>query len=205
MSIKQGEYLKKLRNKNGFSQEQLAEKLGLSRQSISKWEQGTSTPDIDNFMRLSELYGLPIESLLKGEPQTDEDKAKNVEKASPSAASNAPRRASADGQAKKEKKKRSWIFPAYPIITVILYAVIGALFGAPGWAVGWIVILTIPLFYTGIIAYEKKKPIIFCYPVLALIIFLLAGFMLDMWHPMWIIFLTIPIFYIIAAMHGKKQ
>lgn len=42
MSIKQGDYLKKLRADNGLSQEKLAEKLGVSRQSISKWEQGGS-------------------------------------------------------------------------------------------------------------------------------------------------------------------
>lgn len=42
MSIKQGDYLKKLRTENHLSQEKLAEKLGVSRQSISKWEQGVS-------------------------------------------------------------------------------------------------------------------------------------------------------------------
>lgn len=42
MSIKQGDYLKQLRTQNNLSQEKLAEKLGVSRQSISKWEQGVS-------------------------------------------------------------------------------------------------------------------------------------------------------------------
>lgn len=42
MSIKQGDYLKELRVKNGLSQEKLAERLGVSRQSVSKWEQGVS-------------------------------------------------------------------------------------------------------------------------------------------------------------------
>jgi transcriptional regulator with XRE-family HTH domain len=181
MSIKQGEYLKQLRAEKGLNQEQLAEAMGLSRQSISKWEQGTSTPDIDNFVKLSEIYGVPIEALLKGEPV---ESAKAEQK---------------DEKPKKEKKKRSWIFPAYPVLAVIAYAIIGAVLGAKGWATGWIVLLTIPLFYTGVIACEKKKPIIFCYPVLALIIFLIGGFTAGLWHPLWIVFLTIPIFYIITA------
>lgn len=180
MSIKQGEYLKKLRTENKLSQEQLAEKLGLSRQSISKWEQGVSTPDIDNFIKLSELYNIPVDSLLKGKEINDAHSVSYIDE-------------------KPEKKKRGWLFASYPILMVILYAIIGILFSAKGWAIGWIVLLTIPLFYTGIIAAEKKKPIIFCYPVLVLIIFLLFGFLLKLWHPMWILFLTIPLFYIITA------
>lgn len=180
MSIKQGEYLKKLRTENQLSQEQLAEKLGVSRQSISKWEQGISTPDIDNFVKLSELYSVSVDSMLKGEELNE---ARSV----------------AYADKKTEKKKRGWLFVSYPVLMVILYAVIGVIFSAKGWALGWIVLLTIPLFYTGIIAAEKKKPIIFCYPVLVLIIYLLSGFLLKLWHPMWIIFLTIPLFYIITA------
>lgn len=187
MSIKQGEYLKKLRTENKLSQEQLAEKLGLSRQSISKWEQGTSTPDIENFSKLAQIYKVSVDSLLKAEP----DKEKNT---IPAAITGEEKEIK-----KPEKKKRGWLFVSYPILMVILYAVIGSLFSIKGWTMGWIVFLTIPLFYTGIIAFEKKKPIIFCYPVLTAIIYLLSGFFFKLWHPMWIIFLTIPLFYIITA------
>lgn len=191
MSIKQGEYLKQLRTEKGISQEQLAEKIGLSRQSISKWEQGISTPDVDNFVKLAEIYNVPIESLLKGEPvENNKNTHKETAEEENTAAKQEP---------EKAKKKRGWLFPSYPILAVIAYALIGILFGGKGWAFGWIVLLTIPLFYTGIIAYEKKKPIIFCYPVLVLIIFLLSGFLFSLWHPMWILFLTIPIFYIVTA------
>ena len=65
MSIKQGEYLKDLRVKNQYSQEKLGELLGLSRQSISKWEQGYATPDTENLLKLSELYGVSVGTLLK--------------------------------------------------------------------------------------------------------------------------------------------
>lgn len=91
------------------------------------------------------------------------------------------------------------------MLAVIAYCLIGTFLGANGWKMGWIVLLTIPLFYTGIIAAEKKKPVIFCYPVLVLIVFLLLGFLKSMWHPAWILFLTIPIFYIITAKAGKHK
>ena len=64
MSIKQGDYLKKLRTENHLSQEKLAEKLGVSRQSISKWEQGYAVPDTDNVFKLSKLYGLSVDTIL---------------------------------------------------------------------------------------------------------------------------------------------
>lgn len=198
MSIKQGEYLKQLRNEKGLSQEQLAEKIGLSRQSISKWEQGLSTPDVDNFVKLAEIYNVPIEALLKGEPVQHTDTDQSNQPQEPAAIADAE-----EHTTEKKKKKRSWLFPSYPIIAVIIYVLIGIIYGGKGWAIGWIFLLTIPLFYTGIIAFEKKKPIIFCYPVLVLIIFLLAGFLFRLWHPMWIVFLTIPIFYIITAKRKK--
>lgn len=135
MSIKQGEYLRKLRIEREFNQEQLAEAMGLSRQSISKWEQGVSTPDIDNFMKLAEFYSVPIESLIKAEKFSQKPE-------------------SAEENSVKEKP-------------------------------------------------EKKKPIIFCYPVLVVIIYLLCGILFKLWHPMWIVFLTIPLFYIITAKMKK--
>ena len=75
MSIKQGEYLKKLRTEKGLSQDALGEVLGISRQSVSKWEQGNSTPDIDNIGKLAEFYGVSIDSLVKGEAQEEAENA----------------------------------------------------------------------------------------------------------------------------------
>lgn len=196
MSIKQGEYLKNLRKENKFSQEQLAEKLNISRQSISKWEQGTSTPDIENFAKLAQLYNVSVDSLINGEPETQAKPEVQLPLSSVTVTDE-------EKNPKPKKKKRSWFFISYPIITVIIYAIIGTIVGKMGWAIGWIVFLTIPLFYTTIIAIEKKKPIIFCYPVLVTIIFLLCGLLLNKWHPMWILFLTIPIFYIATA--KRKQ
>ena len=53
-----------LRKKNGWSQEELAEKMEVSRQSISKWEGAQSVPDMGRIVRLSEVFGVSTDYLL---------------------------------------------------------------------------------------------------------------------------------------------
>ena len=52
-----------LRKKMGWSQEQLAEQLDISRQSVSKWESGASNPDLDKIVKLSKLLGVSTDYL----------------------------------------------------------------------------------------------------------------------------------------------
>ncbi len=61
-----------LRKKNSWSQEELAEKMDVSRQSISKWESAQSVPDMARIVRLSELFGVSTDYLLKDELETAE-------------------------------------------------------------------------------------------------------------------------------------
>lgn len=61
------EKLYNLRRKKGLSQEGLAEKLCCSRQVISKWENGTTTPDAEMLQKYSELFGVSIDYLVKDE------------------------------------------------------------------------------------------------------------------------------------------
>ena len=56
-----------LRKKAGYSQEELAEKMGVSRQSVSKWEGALSIPDLDKILMLSEIFGVSTDYLLKDE------------------------------------------------------------------------------------------------------------------------------------------
>lgn len=60
---------------NGFSQEEVAAKIGVSRQAISKWERGESSPDTDNLIALAQLYKITIDELINGknEPQKAEN------------------------------------------------------------------------------------------------------------------------------------
>ena len=53
-----------LRNMKGLTQEQVAEVIGISRQSYSKWEQGETVPDIDKCDKLAKFYGVTIDSLI---------------------------------------------------------------------------------------------------------------------------------------------
>lgn len=58
-------YLRKI---HGFSQEALAEKVGVSRQAIAKWEAGETVPDLENCIALAELYGVTVDDLIRYEP-----------------------------------------------------------------------------------------------------------------------------------------
>ncbi len=61
-----------LRKKNGWSQEELAEKMDVSRQSISKWEGAQSMPDMNRIIRLSEIFGVSTDFLLKDDQEVAE-------------------------------------------------------------------------------------------------------------------------------------
>ena len=61
------EKLKSIRKQAGMSQEQLAEKLGVSRQAVTKWETDTGIPDIENIMAISALFDISIDELLSNE------------------------------------------------------------------------------------------------------------------------------------------
>lgn len=60
-----GEKIARLRRKNGWSQEELADKMEVSRQAVSKWESGQTMPDLERILRLSSLFGVTIDYLLK--------------------------------------------------------------------------------------------------------------------------------------------
>ena len=53
-----------LRKMNGYSQGQIAEKIGISRQAYAKWENGSTVPDIDKASQLAKVYGIPIDNLM---------------------------------------------------------------------------------------------------------------------------------------------
>lgn len=63
----------KLRKQAGLSQEELAEKLNVSRQAISRWEMGTSVPDAVNLLQMSKLFGITVDYLINDEYQSDRD------------------------------------------------------------------------------------------------------------------------------------
>ena len=83
MTIEIADRLVKLRKKYGYSQEELADKLGLSRQAVSKWERAEASPDTDNLICLAKLYGVSLDELLATDEDIDtivEEQVKNDKK-----------------------------------------------------------------------------------------------------------------------------
>ena len=65
--VKIGRYLQELRKERGLTQEQLADKMGVARRTVSRWETGNNLPDLDILIELSDLYSVDLRELLDGE------------------------------------------------------------------------------------------------------------------------------------------
>ena len=61
------EKIKQCREESELSQENVAEQLHVSRQAVSKWERGINQPDIETIVRLSDLFGVTVDQLLRGD------------------------------------------------------------------------------------------------------------------------------------------
>ena len=189
MDTQIAERLQKLRKEHGYSQEQLADEMGVSRQAVSKWERGEASPDTDNLIALARLYNISVDDLLFEKPAEAEKESR------PDAE-----------QDKVERNHHNAVLSIFSSVTVfvccIVYFLLGGLLDL--WHPAWIVFLAIPLTVTLVEAIIKKDANIFCYPVLATGIYLILGFVCGLWHPTWVLFLTIPIYYIIADFIKKK-
>ena len=67
--MKFNEKLVMLRKQNNLSQEQLAEQLNVARQTVSKWELGETTPEMDKLIKMSEIFKISLDELMKEETQ----------------------------------------------------------------------------------------------------------------------------------------
>ena len=79
MNLKTAERLLEYRKKAGLSQEELAERIGVSRQAVSKWERAEASPDTDNLIALAEVYGVTLDELIKGRQEEAADSPKETE------------------------------------------------------------------------------------------------------------------------------
>ena len=84
------ENLAHLRKEAGLSQQDLAERLNVSRQTISKWELGTALPSTENLIRLSRLYGVPLDFLVGNNETRETESADAVEEVPATEAAEAP-------------------------------------------------------------------------------------------------------------------
>lgn len=101
MNIETAKRLYEYRKANGYSQEELAEKIGVSRQAISKWERSESSPDTDNLIALAQLYGVSLDTLLMGEEEPKNANMNSAE-ASGTAESSNPESAEPGAQAQAD-------------------------------------------------------------------------------------------------------
>lgn len=69
--VKIGNYLKTVRKNKGLTQEELAEKLGVSRRSVSRWETGANLPDIDLMIELADFYDVDLRDMLTGKTEDE--------------------------------------------------------------------------------------------------------------------------------------
>ena len=103
-----GENLINLRKQKGWSQDDLANNLNLSRQAISKWENDTSKPDIDNIEKISKVFSVTIDDLLNNDVVKDKAVTLNVKK--------------------QEKKEKTITIVKCMIIAVIILYIINVIF-----------------------------------------------------------------------------
>ncbi|MBQ8835290.1 MAG: helix-turn-helix transcriptional regulator [Oscillospiraceae bacterium] len=93
------------RKRLGFSQEELAARIGVSRQAVSRWELGSTMPDAPNLVKLADLFGVTTDYLLR-ENQTDEPYSPTPAETKPGAPEAEPLQA----QPKDEKKSGRFLF-----------------------------------------------------------------------------------------------
>ena len=202
-----GNNLYYLRKSKNLSQEELAEKLAVSRQAVSKWERDEAYPDTENMIALAELYGITIDDLIYRDFEKD-GMRESDESATGAAECKKEDNDDDDDEDENDPKVieskrpfRLWYDLPYPIIITVIYLAWGFL--AEGWAIGWTLYITIPVYYSVIDVIRRKKIAAFCYPAFAAFLYTLVGMAADIWHPTWLIFVTIPIYYIIAEQIDK--
>mgnify|MGYP000687884168 CR=1 FL=1 len=224
MNIEIANRLVQLRKQHGYSQEELAAKLGLSRQAVSKWERAEASPDTDNLIMLSRVYGVSLDELLKTDepiPEPEPDKGVKVtingkplrfnkddgfyfsygDDDDNGCADCSDAQIDADGHIVIEHgEKTFWQEFPFSIFVAILYLGLGFAFGL--WHPGWMVFLTIPA-YSSIVGWfsgRRRHCFLraFPYTLLVVIAFLCMGCIWGLWHPGWILFLTIPMYYAIV-------
>ncbi|MBO5395798.1 MAG: helix-turn-helix domain-containing protein [Clostridia bacterium] len=203
-----------LRKHNGLSQESLAEKIGVSRQAVSKWERGEASPDTENILALSKLYCVSLDDILGDKtaeeiirdqeiitaPAENENALYSTKKSEPKEAAEQNKQLAEI--LKNEMKdlpafgKKLLKFPFF-LVAIIGYLAIG--FSIKVWHPTWLIFLTIPAYYITALAFLQKteKKMLLTLPVYlyAVIIFLVIGLLLNLWHPAWLIFLCIPLYY----------
>ena len=203
MNIETANRLLNYRKNSGLSQEELAERIGVSRQAVSKWERSEASPDTDNLIALARLYGVTLDELINGKSEPSGETADEKQESETEKGEGDNINVKVDLTIEKKSKKKATkkkairiVEAATPIACTIAFLILGCVYGAWKWC--WIVYFLVPIVPSLVSAIVRKKPTDFCYPVLVAGLYLIAGICYGRWHPEWVLFLTIPLYYIIT-------
>ena len=222
MTIELANRLAELRKSKGLSQEELADKLQVSRQAVSKWERGEASPDTDNLIELAKIYGISLDELVGlSNPEKKDEKENNqegvhitddegneihIKDGSVVLKDDDGNEVVVDKKHIKDKVDTVEIVFSCIVtsLVVIAYLLLGSLLGL--WDKAWVLfflIIIIPSLFTAI---RKKNPNKFSFSVFVIMTYLTICcwiFNFTMWHPLWIMFFAIPVYYLVIKLIRK--
>ena len=225
MNIEIANRLFELRKQKNLSQEDLAAKIGVSRQAVSKWERAESSPDTDNLIELARLYEISLDELLFTTEPTKKSETKEKSEFV-SVSLNGIHVIEKDGsevhvgwkgvrvknnkdpnyeeefdeswdEIKENLKNRLAFNLPIPLIVTAAYLIIGFCYNL--WHPGWLVFFLIPIYFQIVSMFFvhglRKKLNTFPVSMFCTTTYLILGFCYGLWHPTWILFILIPLYH----------
>lgn len=220
-----GQRLSRLRKEKGLTQEDVANRIVISPQAVSKWENDVSSPDILVLSSLADILGVSTDELLgrddapinnqdiKEEKVKEEKKVEEevkTEDADEVVINKDGVRVNGHYYRRPDfPKKRHWLsWIGSSIIfglALIAYILLGIFWKdqAMGWRMGWTTFLIAIVLTSLLTAIEDKRFCHFAYPILVVAAYVILGFVGDYteafagWATFWFLFITIPAFYFI--------
>ena len=208
MNVKIANKLYELRKQSGISQEELADKIGVSRQAVSKWERAEASPDTDNLILLAKIYNVSLDDIISEEDITEAEKVEKVEAEVVDEDEDDDDKMQKDDCCTREVHRKSVIVVssvtgALYLLATIAFLLIGFLTHV--WHPTWVLFLAPIVIGSLISAIQHKNANRFNYPVFMVIIFMVFGTLFNIWHPLWIVFVTIPAYYTIINCFKVKK
>ena len=229
MTIEIADRLIKLRKKYGYSQEELADKLGLSRQAVSKWERAEASPDTDNLICLAKLYGVSLDELLSTDETVETIVEEQVKKDTPkkeeglhivddegnevhihdkhiTLVDEHGNKVTKDHFMSEFDKKNMVLTSILGGAALITYIMLGIFLQM--WWNAWVVFF-VPEIISSIVRVIHHRNLnkfnmtfLSCF-VFFFVCMVLPGTSANLWHPMWTVFLAIPVYHSIVGSINK--